>query len=70
LTYGPDVPAKQFRKEAHEFWLSDWRYLATDESQHIAAIQAQVPGLALPRRVIDKIYYANAKRQFVRRQAR
>ena len=70
LTFGPDVPAEQVRKEAHEFWLSDWRYLATEESQHIAAIQAEVAGLALPRKVIDKIYYANAKRQFVRGQTR
>ena len=67
LTYEPDTPAQQFRREAHEFWLSDWRYLATQETQHIESIRADVAGLALPRAVIDKIYYANAKRQFTRR---
>lgn len=70
LTYAPDVTAAQFRKEAHEFWLSDWRYLATDDSQRIESIRADVAGLALPRSVIDKIYYTNASREFVRRQTR
>jgi predicted TIM-barrel fold metal-dependent hydrolase len=60
----PPVVAGQFPKEADDFWRSDWRYLATSESQHIEAIQADVPGLALPRSVIDKIYYANAERVF------
>lgn len=53
-----------FTKEADDAWRSDWRYLATPLSQHIAAIQAEAPGLALPRAVIDKIYYANARRFF------
>ena len=45
-------------------WTSDWRYLATGETQRVDMINADVPGLALPRAVIDKIYYANAKRVF------
>jgi len=53
-----------FTKEADDAWRSDWRYLATPLSQHIAAIKAEAPGLALPRAVIDKIYYANARRFF------
>ncbi|RZF60947.1 amidohydrolase [Sphingomonas populi] len=53
-----------FAKEADDTWRSDWRYLATPLSQPIAAIKADAPGLALPRSVIDKIYYANARRFF------
>jgi len=41
-------------------------YLATGDVQHIDAIHAEVAGLALPRSVIDKIYYANARRVFSR----
>ena len=67
LTYAPDAQPEQFRQEAHQFWTSDWRYLATAESQRIESIRADVAGLALPRAVIDKIYFANAKREFVRR---
>ena len=54
----------QFSTEADGFWRSDWDYLATAQKQHIAAINADVKGLALPRRVIDKIYYTNARRVF------
>ena len=64
LTENPgDVPA-EIRKSAQETWLSDWRYLATTESQHVEMIKADVPGLALPREVIDKIYYRNARKAF------
>jgi predicted TIM-barrel fold metal-dependent hydrolase len=53
-----------FIKEADDAWRSDWRYLATPLPQHIDAIKADAPGLALPRAVIDKIYYTNARRFF------
>ena len=36
----------------------------TPESQRVEMIKADVPGLALPREVIDKIYYSNAVRAF------
>ena len=64
LTQAPDSDPAVFREEAHAFWSSDWRYLATGESQRIDMLEADVPGLALPRAVIDKIYYANAVREF------
>jgi predicted TIM-barrel fold metal-dependent hydrolase len=60
----PPVTQPSFSKEADQFWRSDWKYLATDESQRIDAIEADAPGLALPRSVIDKIYYTNARRVF------
>jgi len=34
--------------------------------QHIDAIKADVKGLALPKSVIDKVYYSNARRVFRR----
>jgi predicted TIM-barrel fold metal-dependent hydrolase len=73
LTDSPPDPAARaqnppttgdFAKEADATWRSDWRYLATSLSQPIAAINADAPGLALPREVIDKIYYRNARRFF------
>jgi predicted TIM-barrel fold metal-dependent hydrolase len=62
----PPSAGKPFEVEADEFWRSDWRYLATAEVQHIDAINADVKGLALPKAVIDKIYYGNARRVFWR----
>ena len=64
LTLNPGDDAAQFKQEAHGFWTRDWRYLATGESQRVEIIKADVPGLALPKAVIDKIYYGNSKRVF------
>ena len=64
LTLNPGDDAAQFKQEAHGFWTRDWRYLATSESQHVDVIKADAKGLALPRAVIDKIYYSNAKQEF------
>jgi hypothetical protein len=61
----PPVDAAEFPKEADAFWRSDWTYLATASTQHIEAIEADVQGLALPQRVVDKIYYLNARRVFL-----
>jgi predicted TIM-barrel fold metal-dependent hydrolase len=64
LTYGPDAKAEDFKREAHGVWSADWRYLATTGSQRVDVLHVDVPGLALPRAVIDKIYHANAVREF------
>jgi predicted TIM-barrel fold metal-dependent hydrolase len=60
----PPIDPAQFAAEADAFWRSDWVYLATSEVQTIIDIKADVKGLALPKAVIDKIYYANARRVF------
>ena len=60
----PPILPGQFKQEADQFWRSDWTYLATAGTQHVEAIAADVPGLALSRDVIDKIYYRNARRVF------
>jgi predicted TIM-barrel fold metal-dependent hydrolase len=62
----PPDDGTPFEVEADKFWRSDWRYLATSDVQYIDAIKARVKGLALPKAVIDKIYYSNAHRVFWR----
>jgi hypothetical protein len=64
LTLNPGEDVQEFKRSAHDVWTRDWRYLATAESQRVEIIQADVRGLALPREVIDKIYYDNAARAF------
>ncbi len=64
LTFSPNDDRDEFKRQAHTVWSADWRYLATDEPQRVDMIDADVPGLALPRQVIDKIYYGNAVRVF------
>jgi predicted TIM-barrel fold metal-dependent hydrolase len=65
LTQNPADNKAEFTRSAQTFWETDWRYLATVETQHVADIKADVKGLALPRAVVDKIYYRNAKRVFL-----
>jgi predicted TIM-barrel fold metal-dependent hydrolase len=62
LTQNPADDKAQFSRDAQAFWEADWRYLATTDTQHVADLKADIKGLALPRAVIDKIYYRNAKR--------
>lgn len=64
LTQSPGADPAQFKAETHAVWQSDWRYLATGESQRIEVLEADVAGLSLPRAVIDKVYYGNAAREF------
>ncbi len=61
----PPLDPAGFAHEADAFWRSDWTYLATPDVQHVEAIAADVKGLALPKPVIDKIFYANARRIFL-----
>lgn len=56
---GPDV-----RREAHESWLRDWRYLNTKETFKDPELDAPVHGLGLPRDVVRKIFSANAERWY------
>ncbi len=67
LTFDPDTQAAEFRKEAHATWFSDWTYLATAETRRVDDIDTDVKGLQLPRGVIDKIYWSNARRTFFER---
>jgi len=64
LTQGVDTPAAEVAQEAATRWRSDWKYLATGESQQIEDLRQDVRGLSLPRAVIDKIYYTNAQSAF------
>jgi predicted TIM-barrel fold metal-dependent hydrolase len=65
LTLNPGDNAQAFKKVAHDYWLANWTYLATTETQRVDDIDADARGLALPKSVIDKIYYGNAKREFL-----
>ncbi len=62
LTLNPGADAAGMRKELHDAWLSHWRYLATGDTQAIWDLDADVKGLALPKTVIDRIFYGNARR--------
>lgn len=64
LTENPGIRPTDMAAQADAVWQSDWRYLATAESQPVAAIGRNVRGLNLPRSVIRRIYWSNARRFF------
>jgi len=61
------VSDQAFEADVDRTWRSDWKYLATGGTQHVEDLKADVKGLALPRSVIDKLYYRNAQRIFLHR---
>lgn len=66
LTMAPDAAPAEFAAQAHARWMSDWIYLATGDSQYVDDLTRSIRGLQLPRSVIDKIYYGNARATFLR----
>jgi predicted TIM-barrel fold metal-dependent hydrolase len=64
LINNPGDDQKIFKQVAHEKWLSDWKYLATDSVMSVSTFKGEFKGLALPKNVINKIYCENAQRIF------
>ncbi len=71
ILYGTDItisssesnPDERLRLLS-ERWKSNWIYLVTDSVINIKNLPAQVRGLHLPKKVIDKIFNKNADRFF------
>jgi hypothetical protein len=52
------------KKNMHEAWLADWKYLATDQMLTSRHVNGEFQGLQLPKEIIDKVYRSNAIRWF------
>ncbi len=70
IMYGSDMAqsteqsAADFVAEVHKVWLKDWRYFNTAEMMTVSELDAPVQGLALPKPVVDKLFYLNARKQY------
>lgn len=64
ITFEPTAHPDTFRTELHERWLLDWKYLVTSDTLKVPELDNSFIGLALPAKVIDKIYYKNARKTF------
>lgn len=64
LTQAPDANPEEFKNEMHEKWLADWKYLNTDSTMTVPELDNPFQGLALPKKVVEKIYHLNAERTF------
>ncbi|MBN1998439.1 amidohydrolase family protein [candidate division KSB1 bacterium] len=66
ILYGTDMSAdddtdKAALDQIHQVWLKDWAYFTTDAMMESEKVNEPFKGLALPREVVKKIYYKNAK---------
>ncbi|RJP62770.1 MAG: amidohydrolase [Ignavibacteriales bacterium] len=64
LIIGPKDDTTVFKQVTRDKWLSDWKYLATDLTMSVNSVKGEFKGLALPKEVINKIYYSNAEKLF------
>lgn len=61
---GPDSNIADRYEITKQKWLRDWRYFNTDEMIHVPELDDPVQGLALPKKVVEKIYRVNAHKLF------
>ena len=64
LTVAPPVNSQARFATAKQRWQRDWIYFCTDRLISVPELDEQVKGLKLPRSVIEKLYYRNAKKMF------
>ncbi|MCJ7467289.1 MAG: amidohydrolase [Maribacter sp.] len=68
LLYGTDLMAEPtsdpsvMKKRMHETWISDWKFFVSNEEMTVSDFEGKFKGLNLPRKVIEKIYFENAKK--------
>lgn len=55
-------------RHAHELWLRDWQYFTSGDSLSSPFVNSKFKGLALPKSVIDKIYYTNAENWYLKKR--
>jgi hypothetical protein len=59
-TYNP----QKYAEYAHQIWKADWVYFATDSTLVKPGIDKPVHGLNLPKLILKKIYWKNAKKWY------
>ena len=70
ILYGTDIivedktnPA-ELKKQSFDTRMDHWKFFTTDEIQRSPSIEGEYKGLKLPREVIDKIYFKNARKWY------
>jgi len=72
IIYGTDLEIvkeddpNQYIEAIQTKWLSDWKYFASEEEMEVEEVDGAFNGLSLPKEVIDKIYFHNAKNWILR----
>ena len=70
IMYGTDLASsdeqsdQELATEAHQTWLADWQFFNSDDVMHSSDLEQPFRGLALPKEVVDKLYWKNARRMY------
>ncbi len=70
LIYGTDLSVEPssdpngLKENAHTTWANDWKFFVSNEEISVSSFDGKFKGLALPKEVVEKIYFTNAKRWF------
>jgi predicted TIM-barrel fold metal-dependent hydrolase len=70
LIYGTDQAIdgsennEEMKENVYNKWISDWKYLSTDETMKVSQVNQEFQGLKLPRKVLQKFYHLNAEEWF------
>lgn len=73
IMYGTDLEdvwsaaPDSIARHAHALWLRDWQYFTSGDSLSSPFVNARFKGLQLPRGVIDKIYFENAEKWYLKK---
>ncbi len=62
MSDGGKQDAGKLQKKMHDTWLLDWQFFVTDDWMTSDRVDQQFQGLKLPRSVVDKLYYHNARK--------
>lgn len=60
----PESNFEEVNKDVHKVRTSDWKFFVTDEEMSVRDFDGRFKGLKLPKEVVDKIYWSNAKKWF------
>ncbi len=72
IMYGTDLGTIEsdnpdsVKKKTHDLWMRDWQYFTTGDSLQSAFVNSRFKGLQLPKEVIDKIYFKNAEKWYLK----
>jgi hypothetical protein len=57
----PTQDTESLKQNVHDARLRDWQFFTTDDTMTSSGFDGEFKGLQLPREVVDKIYYGNAR---------
>lgn len=73
IIYGTDLEANEdespdlVKTRAHKLWLRDWKFFTSGDTLESPLVNGKFKGLLLPKSVVDKIYYKNAEKWYLRK---